>query len=909
MTALKRREEMPGDGNHGVFFSITRTGLLILMLFGLGGFLSSCQTVEKEVKVEPPREGPKEQNWASVIKDWEDYMRLTERDENFSLNAVLRFTDMYLDAKDSMYKKDTEAYERDIILYHSGRMDREPAAPQRDYSGLIRHFRRLSKRFKDMKGADALRYGLGYALYEQGERMEAAEVFEDIIKNYPRSPYIVEVNFKLGEFYFDTGQMAEAMEAYTRILEYPYSGFYEKALYKLGWVYYKNDNLEKAVSAFAEVADMHWDEKGMEGLGEEALAGVVMSLNHFNETDRALEYFGAKGVKGYAPVVYKRLAGFLIAEAKYDVAIRVFNAYNAVMKTLPEAKEPTLASDQRVDLDAGISVFRTQHENGKKTSSTKEILGAIEGYRTLLFLSEQGYPKRAVINLLLAEALFDAGMYADAAVEYTRTAMLYPAGRERGEIAYSAFLSYEVLFYQSEKGRDENLKSAEATLVAFRADLAASAGIEEVLYKLSDMYAQIKAFDMARQIVAPLFEGKGAAAAHKKTAEFYIAEGNFKAAEETYAKVVALEDEPSSREMLAKLRYRVAEEDLRAGRYEDAVKKLDEAAVAAPGSKASESALIKLGNVYIEKKDTDKLESLVKRLLKAYPGSDGAVVLLVDAGRSIEKEAPAKAAAFYEQASSLAKKADDPMKLLYAAGLLYEKSGGYDRAEEAFRRYLSGSKDIAQDKEAEVLYRIGGIQVKRGDRRAGLKTLGALLERFPRAKGFSITGARLFLVNERLDGYMKVELTQPFEETMQHKTELLDGLIAEYSGLVDENIPELLPEIFFSMGTAFENFRDAVLRSERPSDMTEDELREYNFLIEETAYPYEDRAVGAYTSGMKTGLSQKLFDEWVDKSLERLAILRPALYKRQFEEDNAIPVFLHEPGGDSQPRQASGGGA
>jgi len=132
-------------------------------------------------------------------------------------------------------------------------------------------------------------------------------------------------------------------------------------------------------------------------------------------------------------------------------------------------------------------------------------------------------------------------------------------------------------------------------------------------------------------------------------------------------------------------------------------------------------------------------------------------------------------------------------------------------------------------------------------------------------------------------------------------------LTREYSELLNGDAAELLPEIFFSMGTALENFKDSVLFSERPADLTEDELKEYNFLLEETAYPYEERAVSAYENGIKAGAVQKLYGEWVEKSIERLKTLRPALYKRQFEEDDLSPVYVHEPAVGAQ--KAGGGGA
>ena len=101
-----------------------------------------------------------------------------------------------------------------------------------------------------------------------------------------------------------------------------------------------------------------------------------------------------------------------------------------------------------------------------------------------------------------------------------------------------------------------------------------------------------------------------------------------------------------------------------------------------------------------------------------------------------------------------------------------------------------------------------------------------------------------------------------------------------------------MPEIFFQMGRAIEDYRDSMIHSERPKELSNEELEEYNFLLEEKAYPYDDQAVKTYNRSIEAAIKNMIFNEWMDKSLKRLVDLRPALYKREIKEKELKPVFI-----------------
>ncbi len=910
-----------------LYRSLSRNILIpaaVCLLFS--ALLPSCKTVEKSSSI--ITKTADEERLLMKVKEWEEYLNTGKSEAPDSFIATLsRITDEYLGARELLFKKEMENYERQMSLFQKGELKKEPKEPRQDYSVLISHFKILIEQYRYRNGADAIYYALAYALYEQGERDKAIEVFEHLLRNYPKSNYFLEVSFRLGEFYFETGQMPEAMGAYSRVSTTPQSVFYEKAVYKLGWVYYKLDDFKKAVDAFMTAADME------RGLGEEAVSSVVMSLSRFGTMEEAIQHLRNKGIRKYTPLVLAMLGDRLAEETRYEAAIIVYMGIQELFPDsplLPFISEKTAELYERIGNEEKslttrwelmrnyspktswyaknypggseasvdnlvsrtmVSISKKYHIKGKNNGNTEDIARAIDGYR--IFLAS--YPKSTElkeINLLLAEALFDTKNYREAASAYEKTGRLYPEEQQRADIAYSAFLAYEIMFYQAVEDKMESVKSIENLLEAYKADFSKDDRLDKMLYKVADMYSQSGSSDKAKEKLTLLMKGKNPQPAYEKIAELYIKEGNLKSAEDAYLKLRDIsKDQNSKKGELAGLRYKIAEEYLKAGKEKDGISKLEQAYNTDPGSRTGEAALIKLGSIYIRNRDMSNLENLVNLIIRNYPGSEGSVSLLVEGGKKLEKEDPLTAARLYESASAVSPHTKDAIKLLRAAGMLYEDNSADAKAELLFKKYLQENMETG-DSEAEIRYRLGIIQINMGKKNEGRETLSALLEGKEADERFSAM-ARLLIIKEKQLAYYELKLTQPFEETLKQKTQQLESLLNDYSQIAEYKIPELLPETFFQMGMAIENFRDSIINSERPGDMSKEEVEEYTLLLEEKAYPYDEQAVKTYEKSLTVSRKQQIYNEWVEKSIGRLAGLRPALYKREFESRDVEPLFIY----------------
>ena len=79
--------------------------------------------------------------------------------------------------------------------------------------------------------------------------------------------------------------------------------------------------------------------------------------------------------------------------------------------------------------------------------------------------------------------------------------------------------------------------------------------------------------------------------------------------------------------------------------------------------------------------------------------------------------------------------------------------------------------------------------------------------------------------------------------------------------------------------------------SERPGDLDADALEQYDILLEEQAYPFEEKAIELFKANTDRA-ADGVYDEWVQQSFEAMASLMPARYaKVERSEDVVTSLF------------------
>ena len=92
-------------------------------------------------------------------------------------------------------------------------------------------------------------------------------------------------------------------------------------------------------------------------------------------------------------------------------------------------------------------------------------------------------------------------------------------------------------------------------------------------------------------------------------------------------------------------------------------------------------------------------------------------------------------------------------------------------------------------------------------------------------------------------------------------------------------IATMLTEAQFHVGELYQQMAAALLASDRPKGLDELALEEYELLLQEQAYPFEEQAIAIYQQNSRL-TQQQVWDQWVQQSFQRLATLLPARFDK-----------------------------
>jgi hypothetical protein len=139
--------------------------------------------------------------------------------------------------------------------------------------------------------------------------------------------------------------------------------------------------------------------------------------------------------------------------------------------------------------------------------------------------------------------------------------------------------------------------------------------------------------------------------------------------------------------------------------------------------------------------------------------------------------------------------------------------------------------------------------------------------------------AALVLAEQTFERFAKLKLVQPFEQSLAEKQVRMDESIAAFEGLVAYEVAEVTAAATFYIAEIYFEFSAALIESERPDGLSEAEKVDYELVIEEEAYPFEEQAIEVHQENFEL-LAVGIYNPWVQKSLDKLAILMPGRYAK-----------------------------
>lgn len=140
--------------------------------------------------------------------------------------------------------------------------------------------------------------------------------------------------------------------------------------------------------------------------------------------------------------------------------------------------------------------------------------------------------------------------------------------------------------------------------------------------------------------------------------------------------------------------------------------------------------------------------------------------------------------------------------------------------------------------------------------------------------------AALSLLNKDILKFEAISLSLPLKKSLDQKTRNLKALVAKLESLADYEVSEVISAATYKIGTIYRTLAQDIMSSERPDKLTELQLEQYDILLEEQAYSFEEQALEIYQINLDK-VPDGEYDRWIAATYEVLAEMNPTEFERK----------------------------
>ena len=127
--------------------------------------------------------------------------------------------------------------------------------------------------------------------------------------------------------------------------------------------------------------------------------------------------------------------------------------------------------------------------------------------------------------------------------------------------------------------------------------------------------------------------------------------------------------------------------------------------------------------------------------------------------------------------------------------------------------------------------------------------------------------------------YKSARLAIPLKRSLKKKKRLMEKVVKSYDNAMKYRVAEITTSATYYIAEIYNDFAGALLQSQRPKKLNADELDQYNVLIEEQAFPFEEKAIDIHAANAER-VKDNIYDKWVKLSISELSKLNPIRYAK-----------------------------
>ncbi len=545
-----------------------------------------------------------------------------------------------------------------------------------------------------------------------------------------------------------------------------------------------------------------------------------------------------------------------------------------------------------------LDIAKYHHAKAQKTDSLLDFQEAAEWYRLYLKNFPQG-EDAPQINFLLAESLFEDKLYEEAAHEFERSAYEYGSHDNAAEAGYAALVAYteqdKLLTGPNKKAWNQ---SALQSALSFSRVFYKDSRVPSVLAKAAhELYEGRNYDDAVRAAETILHRYPNSSVEIRRTALIVLANtqfeiSNYEIAELFYMELRALlaANDPLNTEVeerLAACIYKQAEHFRAHGAVNSAIDEFKRLIATAPNSSVRPVAEYDIATTYIIMDMWEEAATHLETFRENYPdhplneGIDEKLAIAY-----VRLKDPLKAA---EALRDIVANADSPeakRDALWQAATLFEKAGEKHKAATTYNAYAEMFPSPLEPS-IEALYKAGLMHQAVGRDNYYRIQLEKIYEanmnggdQSTNRTRYLAAQAAFILAEPHFERYEKVRLVEPIRKNMQLKNQLMKQALKAYNKAAELGVAEYTTAATFRIADMYADFSHKLMDSDRPPNLDEEEMEQYELMLEEQAFPFEEQAIELHETNIKRMTENNLFDQWISNSINSLAELMPAQYSR-----------------------------
>jgi len=784
-----------------------------------------------------------------------------------------------------------------------------------DVGAAIDTLERLTKRHPDSQLAGDAHFRRAELLFNARRYAEAEPEYKTVMDLADKTPFFESAQYKYGWSQYKQSNYDGALDVFIAILdrELPPGELYDTS------------------AALKNIS------KSKNDLVRDSIRVTSYSLIALGGGKGANEYLAKKGDPRFYPLIYSALGEALLEKERYSDAADTYAAFierhplherspafqARIIKTYADGgfndlvirekeryattydpaaaywagKKPTeeVLNGLRVHMLDLAKYYQARGQQDKEKNQADFLVAAKWYKRTMeVFPNDANVPE---LNFMLADVLLDGGKTVEAAQEYSKTAYGYGMHPKAADAGYAAVLAYEKVAKDSPaEQRNAALRQTIDSGIKFSDTFPGHTELMPVLTRMAEALYELKSYDEAIKVASRVLKSPRAVAyqlrrsAWSVTADSQFALQRYPEAEVAYAEELKLTAKDSASrpeviEQLAASVYKQGEAARAAGNLREAAQQFLRVSQAAPESKIRPTAEYDGAAALIQLEDWPAAEKVLESFQLTYAGH--ALGPDVDKKLAVayqKNNKPLQAAQTYRRIGARqTETVDTRREASWLAATLFDQAKAPADAAKAYEVYvISYPRPLARSMDARG--RLADYSRERGDTVQLSRWLREIVaaddsagtERTEKTRSLAARSA-MELARFSITEAKQIRLTLPVEKSLPRKKAAMDAAIQSLSKAGSYGYSDITTAATFELGGLYQDFGKSMLDSDRPTKLSGLELEQYNLLLEEQAFPFEEKAIETHETNLKR-IRQKVYDEWVAKSYTELLKMAPAKY-------------------------------